>query len=376
MDRARSAALESPACTANGRPSDRRQSVRALLKLFLPALAAFVALAVTLALRAPWPEEYGYAAKLEFFEEHKDEFDVVYFGSSRVFRGIDPRIVDAELAAAGVPARSFNLAVGGMGAFETDYLLQRIAEMKPARLRWIIFEGLAFDPTFIRTENVHAARTVFWHTPAETKYALQATSRLDTSWFDKLSLGVTHVQLLLWKYANYGSGQSFVAAITGESRDPYGRALTPEQLADGRGYQALETMSDKDDALLRANLLANRKAIEEQIAQMTKKRSERPDLSDYDLDALRAQYRAAESMGARLVYLLFAAVEAPPEILALHERGDIPLLFDFYDPERFPKMFDLELYFDAGHLNREGAVEFSKLLGATLAEQMKREGRN
>lgn len=350
--------------------------MRALLKLFLPALAAFVALAVTLALCAPWPEEYGYAAKLEYFEQHKDEFDVVYFGSSRVFRGIDPRIVDAELVAAGVPARSFNLAIGGMGAFETDYLLQRIAAMKPARLRWIIFEGLAFDPTFIRTENIHAARTVFWHTPAETKYALQATSRLDTSWFDKLGLCVTHLQLFLWKYANYGSGQSFVAAITGESRDPYGRAMTPEQLADGRGYQALEILSDQSDAALRANLLANRTAIEAQIAQMTANRSQRPDLSDYHLDALHHQYRAAESMDARLVYLLFAAVQAPPEVLALHERGDIPLLFDFYQPERYPKLFDLELYFDAGHLNREGAVEFSRVLAAELAEQMKREGHN
>jgi hypothetical protein len=350
--------------------------VRALLKLFLPALAAFVAAAVALSLCAPWPEEYGYAAKLAYFERHKDEFDVVYFGSSRVFRAIDPRVVDAELASAGIPCRSFNLAVGGMGAFETDFLLQRIAEMKPARLRWVIFEGLAFDPTFIRTENTHAARTVFWHSPAETKYALQATSRLDTSWFDKLRLCVTHVQLLLWKYANYGSGQSFVGAVTGESRDPFGRAMTEEQLADGRGYQALENLSDKDDAALRANLLANRKAIEEQIAHMTAARSERPDLADYDLDALREQYRAVQSMNARLVYLLFPAVHAPQDVLALHERGDIPLLFDFYQPERYPKLFDLELYFDAGHLNREGAVEFSRVLAEALAVEMKREGRN
>ncbi len=350
--------------------------MRALLKLLLPALAAFVVAAVALSTWAPWPEEYGYAAKMRYFQEHKDEFDVVYMGSSRVFRGIDPRIVDAELAAAGVPCRSFNLAVGGMGAFETDYLLQRIAELKPARLRWVIFEGLAFDPTFIRTENVHAARTVFWHTPAETKYALQAVSRLETSLFDKLGLCVTHLQLLLWKYANYGSGQSYVAAITGENRDPYGRALTREQLDDGRGYQSLEMLSDKSDEVLRANLLANREGIEAQIAEMTAQRAKRPDLSDYDLDALREQYRAADAIGARLVYLLFAAVPAPLEVLALHERGDIPLLFDYYDPEKYPKLFDLSLYFDAGHLSREGAIEFSKLLAASLAAEMKREGRN
>jgi hypothetical protein len=350
--------------------------LHALLKLLLPALAAFVVAAVALSLWAPWPEEYGYAAKMRYFEEHKDEFDVVYLGSSRVFRGIDPRIVDAELAAAGVPCRSFNLAVGGMGAFETDYLLQRIAGMKPARLRWVIFEGLAFDPTFIRTENVHAARTVFWHTPAETKYALQATSRLETSLFDKLSLAVTHLQLLLWKYANYGNGQSYVAAITGENRDPYGRALTPDQLDDGRGYQSLEMLSDKSDEVLRENLLSNKAGIEAQIAEMTAQRARRPDLSDYDLDALHEQHRAARDMNARLVYLLFAAVPAPFEILALHERGDIPLLFDYYDPERYPRLFDLTLYFDAGHFNREGAALFSKLLAASLAAEMKREGRN
>lgn len=350
--------------------------MRALLKLLLPALASFVVGALALSLCAPWPEEYGYATKLQYFEEHKDEFDVVFIGSSRIFRGVDPRIVDAELAAAGVPLRSFNLAVGGMGAFETDHLLHRIAELKPARLRWVMFEGLQFDPTFIRTENTYSARSVFWHTPAETKNALHATGQLEAPWFEKLGLYVTHVQLMLWKYANYGSGQSFVAAITGVSRDPFGRALTTEQLADGRGYQSLEILSDKDDAKLRAEMLANRQRFEQKIAELTTERLRRPDLADSNITALRAQYRAAESIGARLVYLLLPAVPAPPEILALHERGDIPLLFDFYQPDAYPEMFDVNQYYDAGHFNREGATQFSQLLGRALAKQLKSEAGN
>lgn len=349
--------------------------MRALLKLLLPAVATFAVVALALSLHAPWPEEYGYAAKLDYFEQHKDEYDVVFIGSSRIFRGVDPRIVDAELASAGIPLRSFNLGIGGMGAFETDYLLRRVVEMKPARLKWVIFEGLAWDPGFRLTQNTYAARTVFWHAPAETRNALVATLHHDATWLEKADLFVTHVQLLLWRFANYGSGSSFAAKLAGVRRDEFGRALTPEQLADGRGYQSLEILSDKDDALLRAEMLADLKRIEGKIAEMSAERLKRPDLSGFDTEALRAQFRAVESIGAKLAYVLPPAVEARSELLGLHERGDIPLLFDFNQPDAYPDLFESSRRYDKDHLSRKGAEEFSHLLGAAFAERLKNEAR-
>src|SRR5262245_19965519 len=92
-------------------------------RIFLCAIAvvSFGIVAIGLRQLVPWPEEYGLRAKYDWYRDHKDEFDGVFIGSSRVFRGFDPLVVDGELATRGVPARTFNLGVGGMVTFEMDF---------------------------------------------------------------------------------------------------------------------------------------------------------------------------------------------------------------------------------------------------------------
>ena len=56
----------------------------------LAALAAFGLTAGLLGRLAPYPPMGDLDDKLRFFEAHRDEYDVLFFGSSRVFRGVVP----------------------------------------------------------------------------------------------------------------------------------------------------------------------------------------------------------------------------------------------------------------------------------------------
>ena len=48
---------------------------------------------------------------------------------------------------------------------------------------------------------------------------------------------------------------------------------------------------------------------------------------------------------------------------------DIPVLFDFNRPERYPELFSIDRRFDPKHLNRTGSREFSELLAEAFAQR-------
>src|SRR5262249_23207012 len=84
----------------------------------LLAAAAFLLVAAAIRPLVPWPVEYGLRAKVEYWKQHEDRFDTVFFGSSYTHRGVRPDVVDAELARRGAPQTSFNFGVQGMGFYE------------------------------------------------------------------------------------------------------------------------------------------------------------------------------------------------------------------------------------------------------------------
>lgn len=71
------------------------------------------------------------AERLSEFRKAADSYDVLFFGSSRVFRGIDPKVFDAEMAERGHPLRSYNLGFPAMRPHELNALLRRVLQERP-----------------------------------------------------------------------------------------------------------------------------------------------------------------------------------------------------------------------------------------------------
>lgn len=208
-------------------------------------LAGFSAVAAGVRTLVPWPEEYGLRAKYEFFAEHRDEFDVVYVGSSRVFRAFDPLVFDAELAASGVEARSFNFGVGGMRGFEQDFVLRRLLELEPARLEWVLLEGGEWDPEFDYSFNAFSWRSVFWHSPGETLAVLATLWKGGGPPLHRLELARQHLLLALHRFSSYGQGREVLKDLLGETAaDRRRRSLPHEVLARGRGFELAEEQAE------------------------------------------------------------------------------------------------------------------------------------
>ena len=83
-------------------------------------LFAFIAGCLAIHHFTPWPRMNEISEKLAYFSRHKDEFDVLFIGSSRVYRGVVPQVFDATLLSRGIASTSLNLGIDGMNVPESS----------------------------------------------------------------------------------------------------------------------------------------------------------------------------------------------------------------------------------------------------------------
>src|SRR5690348_6244876 len=110
----------------------------------------------------PFPEiDGGVSQKFRFFAAHKDEFDTLFIGSSRIYFQISPAIFDRVTRERGLPTHSFNFGIGGMYLPETSYLLEQILNLKPRNLSWVFIEYDELQTKW-SPANQTSRRALYW----------------------------------------------------------------------------------------------------------------------------------------------------------------------------------------------------------------------
>ncbi|MEM7306302.1 MAG: hypothetical protein AAF682_06515 [Planctomycetota bacterium] len=348
---------------------DPRRLRRAPLYLAIFA-ACFAATAVAVRAWIPMPPHYDLQDKLRYFAEHKDEFDLVFVGSSATFRNFVPEVVDEGLAAEGLEVRSFNFGVVGFRSFETDYMVRWILAQEPARLKWIVLEPPPFDPPFDYT-GLQASKTelaVHSHTLEETELILRSVWLADLEPRVKYDESIRHLKLLGMNLGNIGRGPAALQAHL--DRDP--DWVAPPWLADGRGFQAVEDRPGFKEPAPDKDPLRDRAAYRDRAVAMEAANRAGASLERYNFTALRRQIGAIRGAGVEPIYCLSPMVFAMPEALALDELGELPNFLPFHLPKTYANLFRPELRIDLTHYRREGASQFSRFLAPRLAEILKR----
>ena len=329
---------------------------------WLCALLAFALVCAAVSKFFPQRVE-GVALKEERFREQKEQIDILFVGSSRVFHGISPRVFDRTLQAAGRPWHSFNAGVDGMNSAEGFALVRRLRGMHPPRLKYIVFEFQS-DPGAekpLRDDSVRE-RDVYWRDCDSVlaglhKFALGVSSPLPSSVGDQFSVGrltyfgpLLSADFRLWvrNVTHFGRGFSIAKQIFGglpaKSRDSkmprnwdgyfaMGRPMTGKILSDYR--QWLQDLRDHP---------ANRPPDPVTRSQLS---------------------RFADRMASKNIKVLFLL---PPSVVGnpgdeIDAPSDVPLLA--YDNlERYPQFYAEENRMDSWHLNARGADLFSQQLAS------------
>ena len=162
--------------------------------------------------------------KVLSFRETKDEYDVVFLGSSRVQRGIHPEDFDARMEELGRPVRSFNFGLGGIRFPETVYWVDWILAQRPEKLRWFFIELQPIEHWIQPVTGWRSRRFLNWHGWSSTRYSLGAREVAELE--DAAWRGEPHLTAFLRRSFNIGNGiytlrEAFFPDLSGLPRAGY-----------------------------------------------------------------------------------------------------------------------------------------------------------
>lgn len=349
--------------------------MRALALLAVAGLACALVSGVIRS-QLPLSTTHGLRSKFETWRAHRDDYDILYVGSSALYRGIRPNVIDPMLSQHGHRIRSFNLALPGMFSFETDAFLGRILDDAPPDLDLIVLEFPRWNAKRAAWEtNVNTIRSVAWHTPRQTRNVL-VSAWLEPSYDgrERLSVASTHLGLFARWQGNVGLGgpllgQNFHAPELHEG-------TAPLQLLASGGWVPLEIYTRRDMRRRQTKFLESAPEWEKAVARRTRRAQENAgprSLAGYNEAALRAQVDRIRRAGQRVVYLVPPLNADLPAAEAMARRGVIPDLIDTNRPDLHPELFAVENRFDINHLNANGAKIFSQLLAREIALRLRGE---
>ncbi|MEY2549483.1 MAG: hypothetical protein QOD64_2065 [Verrucomicrobiota bacterium] len=313
------------------------------------ALAGFIATSAVIHSLLPPIIPKGVAAKLEFFAQHKDEFDTLFVGTSSIYYSISPEIFDEITRQNGLSTHTFNFGIDAMHPPENFYVLDQILKTEPRNLKWVFLETANVETKLHKVLGTE--RAVYWHDWRRTALTLRKAlnPRGDGRWYIQASrLWVArrdlaaHLTLFAQRFGNVGRATEFLFP---QNR----KAEAAVELGPRRdGYRlAGHAMSAEDAASFQ-------KRLADELAQA------QPKPLDPQADETYRRYAGRfREIGAAPFFLVPPLIFQSP--IRFRQTPPGPLL-SFTDARTYPLLFETKVRIDDAHLTKEGAEEFTRLL--------------
>ena len=318
-------------------------------------VAGWVATISIIGMSLPFPNVPYVAEKWKYFESHKDRIDTIFVGSSRVASQIMPAEFDTETAAQGVPTHSFNLACAGMWPPESFYFLRQILELRPPHLKWVMIDLMNVDSR-IPDANSGTQRAEYWHDWGHTFMAWRDVLESTQSPQDKATQLWKHEWLLVKRFVRTGRGSEWLE----NQLAFFNRVRIPEWINRG-GFDPTANGSITGD---------NLKLFLDAVDKL-KKGMPHHSMRPVFVDAVQEVAVEVRRIGAEPLFIL------APTVNNMENYGGFPpgvTVLAFNDPNQYPVLFDPAFHFDAWHLNKEGAVPYTRLLARRFVEWELRRG--
>ena len=355
----------------DARPRGRRVVRRVLMGVAF--IVGLIAARSLVNLVAPIEPDGTAANKLAAFEEIADDVELLYFGSSHVFRDIDPAAVEVRLQDHGLEVSTHNLGVPGTKALESREFVRTVLESKPESLRWIVLEPVTIE-ALANESNLRADRVVAWHGLGNTVTALRQLRVTDglgsstdavwghvVSWLDN-AVGTGAVLRRLEASAELDSG--YVLDI-GEDADGF----MPLDVAGPEARRVGNWLEERSITERRETfLLEGPAAFDRWLRNLTAEAAEGGEVSDVEREYLEEIIALAEANDVRVIFLAAPGKDyATAWLDAAASQGVVDDYVDLVDPALVPGIYAFDLWFDRAHLNSRGAQVLSVELADAIA---------
>ncbi len=330
------------------------------------ALIAFIASAFLLNQIIPSPSIPSNVVfigpKYDYYQAHKDEYNTLFFGSSRIYSHVIPEVFDTVAQSSGLDINSYNFGIPAMRAIDSAVLLEEVLANPPKDLKWVFFESI-LDKGYEPIPNARTHRAMYWHTWKNTRIAADYILTSDESLPSKAVLLTSHFLPFLYQQLNVGRlfNQVLPSDFSAEEQ-----AVAAEFTAT-EGYYALSDEADPN----RQSFLQSQSAYAAQVDTLSTVQAE-PDSDPY-LSANKQRLLARISQiiraaGAEPIFVEPPSLHIPKDFQAAQQLGLIDTLFSYKNPNRFPQLYRTDHRYDADHLNDAGSREFTRLLAKDFSE--------
>jgi hypothetical protein len=302
--------------------------------------------------------------KMQWFHHVQENVDVVFLGSSHVYRQFDPTLFDQLRGADQRDLRSVNMGALGMGLNEESFLLRQILADRPPHLQWIVIEALPYDLEF-QNANDFGLRRLEWHDSALTFPLLWAIWRSELPAAEKYPLMKRHFEHWWRRSLNLARG---LDVVDHQLEAPFSLANRPNLGANQDGYMFLEMATATPQSRgMHAKFLRDPSRLLQAARDLPLLPSGgQPDQNLRDLVLAMEQQAALQGVG--IIWWLHPNLERYVGWRQMKIDGDIRYLIAHDAPKRFPQFYQKKWRFDLFHLNRKGSQLLTKLFASEFEE--------
>ena len=350
--------------------SGRETVIRALTNTAIGAVA-FLITCAGLRVVLPFPEiDGGVSQKFRFFAAHKDEFDTLFIGSSRVYFQISPAIFDRVTRESGMPTHSFNFGVGGMYLPETSYLLEQILNLKPRNLRWVFIEYDELQTKW-SPENQTSRRALYW---ADWKRVSLLLRKLTDAGTDPVWLpSPAKLRDIVLRQKDEKNTRSLLTFYAGQFEKNYTNVARAADVLqyfldrDTKGRRAGYLGVASDGYVTRPNRISpNQVAAYERGLAAAMAQTDTHPLSPYAVEAYRQCAQEVQKTGATPIFLITPSTTQIN--VATESTGLTGVVMAFNNPRTYPGLYRSSARRDGQHLTKSGAEEFTRIVAANFVE--------
>ena len=329
-------------------------------------LLALILWGIAYVVRQPLPFYWGnssFQRKYEYFKPRANEYNVLLFGSSVIYRHINPVLFDRRCPSS-FPCHSFNFGVQAMSNPESHFMLEQLladATVDLSSVKFILMDlGQLEDLT---EENVKSVRAKYWVTPhmLQVSYSILPDQTGDR--FSRLQNG--------WRYAKAHIGYQFnlglypsIADWHRNEKEELDSALFRKDLGrnlDGFlslthdyrfSWRAEEYLQERDDQRLVS--IYNTSDFLDCEDDYRHPDTQKDHLAE---EAMRL-INLCKEQGIHLMFMV------PPRIPTHRSYPAVHLLpkehiMAMVDPREYPQFWEPDNLFDRGHFSLAGSREYT-----------------
>ncbi|MGF1603313.1 MAG: hypothetical protein ACFCU8_15065 [Thermosynechococcaceae cyanobacterium] len=299
--------------------------------------------------------------KLDYFALHKNKYDVLFIGSSRIYRQISPNDFDEFVSTKTRSFQSFNLGMFGMKLPETYFWLEKVLEMKPKNLKWVFVE-VNLDNVYEPIANARTNRVIYWHDFKHTINTLHYIFSVKDTLPRKIASAYSHLLPFFYHSINLGDFSNALLASLDSSKTPDVDTYRQYLGKSLNGYKALDDETGEVYIQPRRVFLARLDDYSRQLNVLARQKTRKANVARGEKEILDRFQTLIETSGATPIFVIPPKLQREPALQKLREDGYPVTILAFNDPLKYENLYRPNLRFDEKHLNDKGAREFTLLL--------------